>query len=111
ADALGLGPVGRDARLREADVGEWEDLTSAEIERSWPGYLDARRRPPSFEPFATVVERVVPAIHDIATNAGGSALVVAHSGVIRTLVHHLSHTDTRIPNLGGVWLAVSPDQI
>jgi len=111
ADALGLGPISRDARLREADVGEWEGLTSAEIERSWPGYLDARRRPPRFEPFDAVVDRVVPAIHDIAATAGGSALVVAHSGVIRTLVHHLGHTDTRVPNLGGVWLAVGPDQI
>lgn len=111
ATALELGGVRRDTRLREADVGEWQGLTSVEIERDWPGYLGARRRPPSFEPFDAVVARVAPAVHDIATAAGGPALVVAHSGVIRTLVHHLGHVDQRIPNLGGVWLAVHPDRI
>lgn len=111
AAALGLGPVTHDPRLREADVGEWQGLTSGEIERAWPGYLEARRRPPGFEPFDAVVGRVVPALHDIATAAGGPALIVAHSGVIRTVVHHLGHADSRVPNLGGVWLAVEPERI
>lgn len=106
ADALGLGAVIHDPRLREADVGEWEGLTSDEIERAWPGYLEARRRPPGFEPFDAVVARVVPALHAIAEAAAGPALVVAHSGVIRTIVHHLGHVDTRVPNLGGIWLSV-----
>ncbi len=111
AAALGLGDVQREARLREADVGEWQGLTSAEIEQAWPGFLGARRRPPSFEPFDAVVARVVPALHEIATTAAGPALIVAHSGVIRTLVHHLGHDDHRIPNLGGVWLDVHPDRL
>lgn len=110
AEALGLGEVRRDPRLREADVGEWQGLTSEEIARAWPGYLEARRRPPGFEPFDAVVARVVPALRAIA-DAARPALVVAHSGVIRTIVHHLGHTDSRVPNLGGVWLTVDPDRI
>lgn len=111
AQALGLGDVKVDERLREADVGEWEGLTSAEIEAAWPGYLQARRRPPGFEPFDAVIARVVPALHSIAAEAGGPALVVAHSGVIRTIVHHLQGVDSRVPNLGGVWLAVGPAEL
>lgn len=106
AAAVGLGPVRREPRLREADVGEWEGLTTAEIELAWPGYLAARRRPPGFEPFDAVVARVVPALVDIA-GSDGPALVVAHSGVIRTVVHHLGRVDTRVPNLGGVWIAAT----
>lgn len=111
AEVLGIGPVRHDPRLREADVGEWQGLTSDEIARDWPGYLEARRRPPGFEPFDAVVARVVPALQAIAADADRPALVVAHSGVIRTIVHHLGHVDTRVPNLGGVWLSVSADRI
>ena len=41
ADALGVGPVVLEPGLRERDAGEWSGLTRAEIERDWPGYLDA----------------------------------------------------------------------
>jgi probable phosphoglycerate mutase len=114
AAALGLGDVHHDPRLREADVGEWQGLTSEEIAKAWPGYLEARRRPPGFEPFEMVVDRVVPALRDIAGEAASTdrpALVVAHSGAIRTIVHHLGHVDTRVPNLGGVWLTVGADRL
>jgi broad specificity phosphatase PhoE len=111
AAALGLAPVRVEARLREAHVGEWEGLTSDEIELAWPGYLGAHRRPPAFEPFESVVARAVPALEDIARSGeAGTAprLVVAHSGVIRSVVRHLAGADERIPNLGGVWLAAGP---
>jgi broad specificity phosphatase PhoE len=110
AGVLDLGPVQVEAGLREADVGEWEGMTSGEISAAWPGYLEARRRPPGFEPFESVVARVIPALHRVAggENPEVARLVVAHSGVIRTLVSHLGHVDARVPNLGGVWLAVDP---
>ena len=109
AGVLAAGPVQIESRLREADVGEWEGMTSGEIAAAWPGYLEAQRRPPGFEPFEAVVGRVVPALHDIAHGGAPdlARLVVAHSGVIRTLVRHLGHVDARVPNLGGVWLAVN----
>jgi broad specificity phosphatase PhoE len=113
ARSLDIGPVQVEPRMREADVGEWEGMTSGEIAAAWPGYLEARRRPPGFEPFESVVARVVPALGDIADGAAPEVarLVVAHSGVIRTLVQHLGHADSRVPNLGGVWLAVNPTAI
>lgn len=110
ARRLDLGPVMTDARLREAHAGEWEGLTPDEIDRDWPGYLAGHHRPPRFEPFPDVVARATAALHAIAgsvDDSARSALVVAHSGVIRSLIRHLGTTDGRIPNMGGVWLAVT----
>lgn len=112
AAELGLGAPIRDPRLREAHAGEWEGLTPHEIEDRYPGWLDAHRRPPSFEARAAVLDRALRALSDIAASTGGEAtpLVVAHSGLIRTVVRHAGGTETRIPNLGGVWLRVGIDR-
>ena len=114
-DALALGAPVIDARLREAHAGEWEGLTPDEIEAGWPGWIAEHRRPPGFEPYHEVVDRAVDALHDAARAALAaqpdgepSALVVAHSGVIRSVVRHLGRDDDRVPNLGGVWLRVEP---
>jgi len=111
AGALGLGEPIVDARLQEADAGEWEGLTPEEIELRWPGWLEAHHRPVSFEPYPAVVARASHALHDIAAHTAAddapAALVVAHSGVARSLVRHLGGVDSRIPNLGGVWFKAS----
>jgi broad specificity phosphatase PhoE len=119
AGTLALGEPSRDTRLREAHAGEWEGLTVDEIEVRFPGWLAEHRRPDRFEPYASVVDRVSAALGDIAArsvngdevgNGNGrvpTALVVAHSGVIRSMVRHLGGIDDRIPNLGGVWLKAS----
>jgi broad specificity phosphatase PhoE len=109
ADAIGLGPTIVDRRLREASAGEWEGLTPHEIEVGYPGWLAAHRRPPSFEPFEQVVIRAVDSLRSIAAGTRSDdvvPLVVTHSGVIRSLVRQLGETDSRIPNLGGVWLTI-----
>jgi broad specificity phosphatase PhoE len=106
-EALGLGVPNIDPRLREAYAGEWEGLTPADIEVGWPGWLDAHRRPTTFEPFESVVERAhgaLAAIADVSTS--GTALVVSHSGLIRSVARHLGRHDERVPNLGGIWLTV-----
>lgn len=117
ADAIDIGPVVTDARLREAHAGEWQGMTPDEIDLAWPEYRADDRRPPSFEPFEQVLDRGLTALVEIAgavdrCNAaepsGRTGLVVAHSGLIRTIVRHLGSPDERIPNLGGVWLAVDP---
>ena len=91
-----------DPRLRETDVGEWQGLTHDEIESQWPGYLDAHRRPPSFEPDSAIVSRVSAAFSDIAArHPGGEVLVVSHAGVLRVMRRHLGVADQRIANLGG----------
>ena len=114
-EALALGAPRIDARLREAHAGEWEGMTPVEIEAGWPGWLDEHHRPPSFEPYHAVVERATAALRDIAAdaiaragNAPAAALVVTHSGLIRSVIRHLGTEDERVPNLGGVWLSVDP---
>lgn len=106
ADRLGLGSVATQPDLREADAGEWQGLMTHEIEAAYPGFLEARRRPPTFEPGDQVVGRALATLGAIARSSGdGTNVVIAtHSGVIRSLVRHLGAHDERIPNLGGVWL-------
>lgn len=50
AGELGVGPLVLEPDLRERDAGEWSGLTRVEIDRAWPGYLDAPppARPGSF---------------------------------------------------------------
>ena len=50
-------------------------LTPDEIELRWPGWLEAHRRPPTFEPYADVVARADEALGEIA--AEGSHQPVA----------------------------------
>lgn len=109
ASVIGLGPTIADHRLREASAGEWEGLTPDEIEVRYPGWLEAHRRPPSFEPFEQVVRRTIASLRAIAAGVesiGAIPLVVTHSGVIRSLMRHLGESDSRIANLGGVWLTI-----
>ena len=113
ADALALGEVDADARLREAHAGEWQGMTPDEIEVRYPGWLDAHRRPDTFEPYDEVVARGSAgfcAVADASAARGsGTALVVSHSGLIRTVIRSHGYDDSRIPNLGGVWLTVDLD--
>ena len=104
--------VSTDDRLVESDAGEWQGLTPDEIERAYPGFLRDHRRPPTFETFSSVVERSTAALVDITSALARAAddrpvLVVAHSGVLRSIVRHLGAPDERIPNLGGVWVTSS----
>ena len=114
AARLGSGPVTVDLRLVEADVGEWEGLTVADIEADWPGYLAAGRRPPGFEPEADLLARVVPALEDIAATAAAAGVVpvvVAHAGVLRAVRRHSGAGDEHLANLGGLWFAIEPGAI
>lgn len=109
AAALDITEVLIDANLREAHAGEWQGLTHGEIDRDWPGYLEAQRRPPDFELYESVVARTLEALRRISAHpasSSGPVVVVAHSGLIRSLLRHADGTDPRIPNLGGVWIHV-----
>jgi probable phosphoglycerate mutase len=111
ATRLGARPVVVDARLREADVGPWEGLTSAEIEAGWPGLLAANQRPDGFELEPDLLTRVLPALNDIAraTPPGVVPIVVAHAGVLRAVRRHAGAVDEHLANLGGLWFAVDPE--
>ena len=99
-----------DDRLKESHIGPWQGLTYAEIESGWPGFLNSRRQPEDFEPNISIVQRMTNALIDIAAKCrGGQALVISHSGVIRTLRRELKVSDNRLENLGGSWFEVDAE--
>lgn len=109
AEGLGIGLLEADPRLRETDVGEWQGMTHDQIERDWPGYLEAHKRPPGFEPDHVIVERVTNALFDLADQfEGGEVLCIAHAGVMRVMRRAHRVVDSRIPNLGGCHFIVRP---
>jgi len=102
AETIGVGPVLTEPGLRERLAGEWSGLTRVEIERDYPGWLAAGRRPPGFEDPAAFLARVRAALDRIETDhAGADVLVVAHGGVVRALEEAHGVGGERIPNLGG----------
>ncbi len=108
ANRLGVGLLPADERLRETDVGEWQGLTHSQIERDWPGYLDAHKRPPGFESDESIVTRVSAALFDIASGFPGSeVLCIAHAGIIRVMRRAHRVPDHRIANLGGCHFTVT----
>ena len=110
AEHLGIGPVEVDERLQETHVGPWEGLTRTEIEAQWPGFLQDRRKPDGFESDDDILERMTSAFLDIGGRCkNGTALIVSHSGVIRTMRHLLNVDNPRLPNLGGSWFHVLAD--
>lgn len=110
AEHLGIGPVEVDERLQETHVGPWEGLTRAEIEQRWPGFLQARRKPEGFEQDEDIVARMTSAFVDIGERCeNGTALIVSHSGVIRTMRFMMNVDNPRLPNLGGSWFHLLHD--
>jgi alpha-ribazole phosphatase len=80
-------------RLREIAFGDWEGLTTDEIEQASPGAIMAWRDdprqapPPGGENLDQVTGRVRAAVTDIAaSHQDETVLVVAHGGVLRVLV-------------------------
>jgi probable phosphoglycerate mutase len=110
AERLGIGPVIIDERIQETDIGPWEGLTRPEIEHRWPGYLANFDKPDGFESNDAVIERMSSALVDIGSQCqGGTALIISHSGVIRTLRRAMNVSNPRLPNLGGCWFHVRSD--
>ena len=85
-------------------------MTRTQIEEQWPGFLASRTKPEGFESDEAIVQRLTDAFLDIGQRcAGGTALIISHSGVIRTLRHVLGASNPRLPNLGGSWFHVHRD--
>jgi probable phosphoglycerate mutase len=106
AEALGVGPVLIEPRLRERAAGEWSGLTRDQIEAEWPGYLATRRRPPGFETDEALLTRVRGALDDLSRgHPDAELLVVTHGGVVYVLEGAAGLTFERLPNLSGRWLS------
>ena len=110
AERLGLGPVRLDDRLKEVDVGDWQDRLKADIERDepelWAGFKRAGEdwRFPGGESLAEQQDRVIAALVDITQRNDLPALVVSHRGVIRCALAHThnrgldTYHDWTVPN-------------
>ena len=91
ADVLGL-TVEKVDGLIEADFGEWEGLTGAEIQQGWAAEYAAwlgspQVAPPGGESFEQVTKRVRSARNDLIRRFGGQRLVVvSHVTPIKTLI-------------------------
>ena len=106
SNAIGVGPVMVDPRLKERDAGEFSGLTRDEIEAQFPGMLDTGEWPPGWEDDDAVLERVLAALQEILEYTGGhgDVLAVSHGGIIYTLEGHFGLDHERIENLGARWL-------
>ncbi|MFM8562617.1 MAG: histidine phosphatase family protein [Acidimicrobiia bacterium] len=104
AEVVGCPRVASDPDWRENHAGEWQGLTPDDINRDWPGYLSANRRPPGFETVESTIARTTRALDRLAVDhPGGCVLVISHGGVLRLLRQHFGDADTRYPNLSGGW--------
>lgn len=99
-----------EANFREIDFGRWEGLTRQEIAACDPIlHADWQARTPGFEfpegerraDFRARVQRGLERLH---ASGASSAILVAHKGVIRTLVQALCDAELapELPALGGV---------
>ena len=74
-------------RLRERHAGAGQGLPIPDVETQCPGYLDAGRRPPGFEPSRDAAARAIPGLVDLAARCpGGSALATYRSQAQPTVV-------------------------
>ena len=101
ADVIGrqLGiEVGVDKRLRETHLGDWQGMTSAEVDEQYPGARalwrhDPKWAPPQGESRVDVATRARPVIDELMRELPdwdeGAVLVVAHGGAISALTCHL----------------------
>lgn len=85
----GLPEVAHDDRLKELHFGDWEGRTWDDLERREPAAMAERRRdtwafvPPGGESYAMLLGRLDPWLSALAEDA----VVVAHGGVARALLH------------------------
>ena len=108
-ERLGLEPR-PDERLKEVDVGDWQDRLKDDVERDEPEAWAAFRRAgddfrfPGGESFAEQQERVVAALVDVTQRGELPALLVCHRGVVRCALAHThrrgldTYHEWKVPN-------------
>lgn len=95
---VGLGEPELEPRLAERDYGAAEGLTGAEIDVKFPDGAEV----PGRESREAVADRVIAALHDLAARHPGEAvIVVAHGGVIRSVLESVAPGRHREPITNG----------
>ena len=114
AEVLGLPEPELDDDLREREVGDWSGKSHDEINRLWPGQLDAWRqgeldRPANGEFDRDFLERVTRVLNRLVDRPEDETLlVVTHGGVIHTVGKALGSRWRGISNLHGAWVEHGP---
>ncbi len=85
-----------DPRLREINVGVWEDVPWGNLSRDWPEQMELfardpeRYQVPGSEHFGAVVERMVTVLTELAEKHDGQTIAAfSHGMAIRALLCHL----------------------
>jgi len=98
ADAIGMPGPELDAAFVERNYGDAEGLTGAELDARYPEGAEV----PGRETREAVAERVVAALHRLAAeHPGESIVVVAHGGVIRSVLESVAPGRHREPITNG----------
>lgn len=98
AAAAGLGDPEHDSAFVERNYGEAEGLTGAELDARFPDGVEV----PGRETREAVAERVLAGLHALAAvHPGESIIVVAHGGVIRSVLESVSPGRPREPITNG----------
>lgn len=108
---LGIGPIIPVPELIERSAGEWSGLTRDDIEREWPGYLEADRRPPNYELDEALWPRLLAGLTIVSDMLGpqDEGIVFAHGGLIYLIEDRCGQRRGRMPNLGALWVNVTDD--
>ncbi len=111
SNEIGIGPIIPIPELIERSAGEWSGLTRTDIDREWPGYLEADKRPPNYENDDDLWIRVEAGLKSVADMLapGDEALVVAHGGIVYMLEERNGMDRGRLPNLGAMWINIELD--
>jgi broad specificity phosphatase PhoE len=119
AEQLGYDdPLHIEPDLREHDVGQWNGLTTDQINARWPGDVEALGARtlqgfPGGEQLAAFADRVrrgaLRLAHLAYERAAGDVIVVSHGGALTAVEQWLGiwRRERRHPNLSGWWLAVT----
>ena len=91
----GRPPLHVEPGLREIDLGLWQGMTKAEIERAWPCAYAARGQdmanfcPPQGESFMQAQGRALAAVARWRRHyPGATLLMVSHAGILGSLLAH-----------------------
>ncbi|MGD9212160.1 MAG: histidine phosphatase family protein [Desulfobacteraceae bacterium] len=88
-------------QLREIDLGLWEGVPFATIQKNCPeayaerGHDIINFRPPGGESFMDLTLRVIPILYKIVSISSGDILIVAHAGVNRVILSQAMGSDLK----------------
>lgn len=104
AESQGV-PCRVEGRLIERSWGEWEGMLPAEVDRKWPGWRQAGKKPDGYEHDDSVFRRFREWLGTVSDRTAEEPFVaVTHGGFMSAIVRILGGSDSGYKNLEGVWI-------